>query len=256
MATTQHYIWASGHFLLLVSALRYFLAWVTFKSVSAWWYKASFTGALVSYAIVCQKSLGTPQPNAAYVKRALLDENVQYFILAFFWWSSKPIAIALLPYTIFSLFHALTFTRTTLMPQFLPPGPPTTAGGAPQPHPVAKKLQSWVKANYDTAMKAVAYIELVIFVRVVLGALTFQNALISPLVYGHFLRQRYYQSAFTRDAIGATNTRIDKFVRKPGNPPMMITVWEKVQMLLGRWVGNTLAPNQGGAAATGAGPRR
>jgi hypothetical protein len=35
----QHYLWASGHFLLLISSLRYFFAWITFKGVSAWWYK-------------------------------------------------------------------------------------------------------------------------------------------------------------------------------------------------------------------------
>jgi len=59
--------------------------------------------------------------------------------------TSRSATVALLPYAIFSLFHALTFTRTTLMPQFLPPGQPATAGGAPQPHPLAKKLQAWVK---------------------------------------------------------------------------------------------------------------
>jgi hypothetical protein len=55
--------------------------------------------------------------------------------------------VALLPYTIFSLFHALTFTRTTIIPHILPPGPPATAGGPPQAHPVAKKLQVWVKCK-------------------------------------------------------------------------------------------------------------
>ena len=35
----QHYLWAGGHFLLLVAALRYFIACVTFTTVSAWWYK-------------------------------------------------------------------------------------------------------------------------------------------------------------------------------------------------------------------------
>ena len=56
--------------------------------------------------------------------------------------------VALLPYAIFSLFHALTFTRTTLMPQFLPPGPPAQQGAAPTPHPLAKKLQVWVKGTF------------------------------------------------------------------------------------------------------------
>lgn len=58
------------------------------------------------------------------------------------------VAVSLFPYAIFSLFHALTFTRTTLMPQFLPPGPPSANGGQPAPHPLAKKLQVWVKGTY------------------------------------------------------------------------------------------------------------
>lgn len=243
MATTQHYLWASGHFLLLLSSLRCFLAWAALKNVSAWWYKASFTGALISYAIVCQKSLGNPQLNIAYLKRAMLDENVQYFILALFWWSSKPVAFALVPYMIFSLFHALTFTRTTLMAQFLKPAPPATAGGPPQPPPLAKKLHAWVKANYDPAMKFVAVVELLIFARVLLGALAFQNSLLSPIVYAHFLRQRYYQSQFSRDAIVMISTMVEQIVRRPGIPPIILTIWEKGQMLVQRWAGVVLAQN-------------
>lgn len=256
MATAQHYIWASGHFILLASAFRILVASILLKTISTWWYRASFTGALISYAIVCQKSLGTPQPNLTYIKRALLDENVQYFLLAFFWWSSKPVRIALLPYAIFSLFHALTFTRTTLMPQFLPPGPPATAGGPPQPHIIARKLQAWVKANYDSAMRAVAYIELLIFVRIIVGTLLLRNALVSPIIYGHFLRQRYYQSGFTREAIGVTKRRIDGFVRRDGMPPMLTTVWEKVLMLIERWTGTVLTPAPGATGSPSSSGRR
>jgi transmembrane protein 33 len=110
-------------------------------------------------------------------------------------------------------------------------------------------------ANYDPAMRIVAYTELAICVRVILGAITFQNALLSPIIYAHFLRQRYYQSAFTREAFAVTTKKIDEFVRKPGNPPMVVQVWEKVQMLVGRWAGSNLAPTTGNADATG-GPRR
>jgi hypothetical protein len=35
----QHYVWAGGHFILLISALRYIFAWAFFKTVSLWWYK-------------------------------------------------------------------------------------------------------------------------------------------------------------------------------------------------------------------------
>jgi len=244
MATTQHYLWASGHFLLLFSSLRYVFAAITWKTPSPWWYKASLTGALLSYAIVCQKSLGPVRPDVAFLRRALLDENVQYFLLAFFWWSSKPILFALFPFMIFSLFHVLTFTRTGLMSQFLPPGPPASAGGPPTPHPIAKKLQVWTKANFDPAMKVVAYAELLIFVRVFLGAITLQSSLIAPIVFAHFLRQRYYQSTFTRDAVTTTDRKIDALVHRPGMHPIAVQVWEKGRMLVVRWAGATLAPQE------------
>ncbi|KAG1715783.1 hypothetical protein ID866_1359 [Astraeus odoratus] len=264
----QHYLWAGGHFLLLLSALRYLLAYVMWKTISPWWYKggwlysaqsscgavelvfmssaASFLGALVSYAIVCYKSLGAPQPNGAYVKKALADENVQYLFLAFFWWSSKPVPVALFPFFIFSLFHALTFTRTTLMPRFLPPAPPTTAGGSLQPHPLARRLQTWVKNNYDAAMRIVAYSELVIFVRVLFGAILFRNSLLAPLVYAHFLRQRYYQSAFTRDAVAVADARINDLVHRVDHP-VLNDVWSKAKELIGRWAAAPMQP-AGGAA--------
>lgn len=101
-------------------------------------------------------------------------------------------------------------------------------------------------------MRVVAYAELVIFVRVVLGAATFQNSLLSPLIYGHFLRQRYYQSAFTREAFSTTAARINGFVVKQGNPTITL-VWEKTQVLIGRFAGSTLAPNPAAPAAAGAG---
>lgn len=243
MATTQHYLWASGHFLLLFSSLKYIWATITFQTAS-WWYKAALTGALISYAIVCQKSLGSPQPNIAFVRRALSDENVQYFLLAFFWWSSKPIIFTLLPYMTFSLFHVLTFIRTGLMTQFLPPGPPATPGGPPTPHPIAKKLQVWTKANFEPAMRVVAYIELVVCARVFIGAITFQSSIIAAIVYAHFLRQRYYQSSFTREAIYTTDATISTFAHKAGTPPVAAQVWDKVRLLIVRWTGNTLAPQQ------------
>jgi len=239
----QHYIWASGHFLLLLASLRYVFAVLTLKAASAFWYKASYIGALISYAIVCNRSPGLPQPNLGYFRRAMLDENVQYFLLAIVWFTSKPITVTLLPYMVFSLFHALTFTRTTLISQFLPPGPPNSSG-TPGPHPLAKRFQVWIKANYDSAMRIVAFTELVIFVRIFLGAITFQNALLPPIIYAHFLRQRYHQSAFTRDAVGVSAGYVDAWVKKPGNPPMAVMVWERGKEAVRRWGGVVIVQNE------------
>jgi len=238
----QHYIWASGHFILLLASLRYVFAVLTLKAASTFWYKTSYVGALISYAIVCNRSPGPPQPNLAYVKQALLDENVQYFLLAIFWFTSKPIMVTLLPYMVFSLFHALTFSRATLISQLLPPGPPN-ASGTPGPHPLAKKLQVWIKNNYDPAMRVVAFTELAIFVRILLGAITFQNSLLSPIIYAHFLRQRYYQSVYTREAIALTTVYVEGFVKKPGNPPVVVMVWERGKEVVRRWAGGSIVQN-------------
>ena len=71
----QHYVWAGGHIVLLLTSLRYLLAYVMFRAGAlGWYYKsmlftscwatnlahqqrvrlAAYTGALISYAIVCR----------------------------------------------------------------------------------------------------------------------------------------------------------------------------------------------------------
>jgi len=237
----QHYIWALGHFVVLLTTTWYLKAYVTFQSSGyAWWYKASFLGSITSYAIVCYKSLGVPQPNIAYVQRALLDENVQYFLMAILWWSSRPLPLALVPYFVFSLFHALSFARTNIIPKVFPPtaaapGPNgATANGPPVPA-LSRTIQVWVKANYDTAMMLVARLELLILLRAVLGVFFLQNSLLVPLAFSHFLRSRYYSSAFTRNAVHTSSIFVEELVNKPGNPPLVKKVYDVAKAAVIRW---------------------
>ncbi|KAF8528056.1 hypothetical protein BU17DRAFT_81285 [Hysterangium stoloniferum] len=252
MATIQHYLWASGHILLLAFSLRYFWAYVTFKSgLYTTSYKTAIFGALISYAIVCYKGLGVPSTSSAFIQKALTDENAQYFLLAMFWWFSKPIPVALLPYTVFSLFHALTFVRTTVLPMVLPPPPPAPGAnaGAPPQSQIGKAIHNWVKTNYDGAMRLTALAEFVILLRVVIGALTFQNSFLIPIVYAHFLRQRYYHSAFTRDALKKVNGVLDRQAANPSFPPMVNQIWLYVKKMIGVWAGNTIVPQESPSSA-------
>jgi len=257
-STYPHYVWALGHFIVLFSTAWYFKSYITFKSAAyAWYYRAAFTGAITSYAIVCYKSLGVPQPSAAYAQRALADENVQYFIMAGLWWFSKPLPLALVPYAIFSLFHALTFFRTTVLPMVLkaPPATPRANGTAtPTQHPLAKTIGAWVKTNYDIAMVLVARLELLILLRAVLGVFLMQNSLLIPLAYAHFLRARYYYSSFTRDAVNIVAALIEGFANKPSSPPAVKTVWGHTKSLVQRWAGAQIQA-QPAAPAAAAGRR-
>lgn len=96
-------------------------------------------------------------------------------------------------------------------------------------------------ANYDSAMKAVAFMELVILLRVLVGAITFQNSLLSPILYVHFLRQRWYQSQFTRDAVAYSTGRIEATIAGQQNPTLM-RIWGQGKSLVQRWGGSNVAP--------------
>lgn len=48
-------------------------------------------GALLSWSIVVYKSLGVPSLSRTYVHRAAMDENVQYLVVAGYWFFNKPI---------------------------------------------------------------------------------------------------------------------------------------------------------------------
>jgi hypothetical protein len=45
----------------------------------------AYAGALASYSIVVYKSMGVPKMTAEWARRAFLDENVQYAVLATYW---------------------------------------------------------------------------------------------------------------------------------------------------------------------------
>lgn len=109
-------------------------------------------------------------------------------------------------------------------------------------------------------MNIVAYTEIAIFVRVLLGAIIFRNSFVTPLIFAQFLKQRYYQSAFTRHAFSVTNAQIEKQIQGAGNPPWALSTYNNGKVLLSKWVGTTLVPNNEGpataAAATAGGARR
>ncbi len=98
-------------------------------------------------------------------------------------------------------------------------------------------------------MRAVAFIEVLIMFRVLLGSLTFRNSFFTPLFYAHFLRQRYFQSEFTRNVFGLINARVEGYVRKEGAPVALVKGWDNFKLVLSKWVGSTLAPPQPAAAA-------
>ncbi|GAA5951291.1 hypothetical protein JCM3765_002436 [Sporobolomyces pararoseus] len=260
-----HYAWAVGHGLVLLGTIHTFLGFITLSFRSKSYYLA-YAGAIISWGIVVYKSLGAPQPNRAYVQRALLDENVQYLLLALYWFLTKPIALTLLPFATFSLFHTLTFIRTSILPKV----PPTTSSSSSSKSSateqaqtqtlsfgvkISKTIQTWVKQNYETAMLFVAYLEVIlVFSRILLGAITFQNSLLTPLIFGHFLRLRYYLSPPTRKAFSWLNQQVEHYLIKNQSVPELVKKGVTVlRELIIRYSESIIQVQQPGAGAGGAG---
>ncbi|GAA6026539.1 hypothetical protein JCM8202_002541 [Rhodotorula sphaerocarpa] len=249
-----HYAWAGGHFAVLLGTVFSLLG----RGAKA--YKLAYFGALVSWGIVVYKSLGTPQANRAYLQRALLDENVQYLLLALYWFLQAPIYITLIPFATFSLFHALTFLRTSVLPKPAAANRASGGSGAAQQQAqsagaqASKVIQTWVKANYEKAMLFVAFVEVVlVFGRVLLGAVLFQNSLLAPLFFAHFLRLRYYLSPPTRQAFAWVSHKIDLYtVQNPKCPPPVSKAVQVVRELIIRYSESIISVQQPGAAGAGA----
>ena len=87
---------------------------------------------------------------------------------------------------------------------------------------LSKSIQTWVKQNYDLAMRFVSYSEVIIFIRVLFGAILFRNSLLAPLLYAHFLRLRFYMSSFTRAAMQHVRAELDKMTQHPSCLPHFV----------------------------------
>lgn len=77
---------------------------------------------------------------------------VSSYIYTLLTYSPRIFLVALVPYAIFSLFHALTFTRTTILPMVFKPAPAAprangTASPPPPQAPLAKTIGVWVKCT-------------------------------------------------------------------------------------------------------------
>jgi len=100
-------------------------------------------------------------------------------------------------------------------------------------------------------MRITALAEFVILFRVVLGAVTFQNSFLTPIIYAHFIRQRYYHSAFTREALVKVKGLLDGYAAHPSLPPAVNQVWGKVKNAIGAWAGNAIIPQPTPGATSG-----
>ncbi|KAI8889572.1 hypothetical protein K501DRAFT_320261 [Backusella circina FSU 941] len=240
LVKTLQFSWFMGHVFTLIGTLIYVVSLVLFRS-STLFYKVAYVGAIVSYGVVIIKSHGTPKPNAEYARNLVMDENAQYLMLAVFWFFSSPIAVTLIPFAIFSIFHALGYVRTNIIPTVFP-RPRTSGGAAASSNTWQVKTQQQIKSltdkYYSIAMSFVAQSEVtIIAVRLVFGLLRLQ--FLPIFIFSQFLRFRYHLSTYTRQTFSDLRVKADALLLPPNAdpriPPIVTKAYTTIQGLIIRY---------------------
>jgi len=240
LAQTLQFAWFVGHVSLLLCTLRYGLSYITFNSASRWArfsYRLAFLSAAVTYGIVVYKGYRarTRQGKSTGVLALLADENVQYLIISFAWLFNRQIPLAILPFSVYSVFHVLTYTRANLLPAIQQPATAASPGAKPKASGLSDTIGKFVKDYYDGSMGLVAILEIALWFRVLGSAILFQKgAWILIVLYTAFFRARYAQSTFVQKSLHNMSAKIDASLANQSTPPAVRQVWETIKGFVGQ----------------------
>jgi len=159
-------------------------------------------------------------------------------VISLVWLFSRQIPLALLPFTVYSIFHVATYTRTNLIPTIQPPKSAATASPSSPTSPkptnqsaLANSIGKFVKEYYDTSMGLVAGLEIALWFRLLLSAFTFsKGSWILLGIYTVFLRVRFHQSQFVQGAFSHGSAVVDAQVQNQSVPPAVRQGWESTKM--------------------------
>ncbi|EFX05695.1 hypothetical protein CMQ_3764 [Grosmannia clavigera kw1407] len=263
LAKTLQFGWFVGHLTLILSTLRYSLSWIRFNYYgffARFSYRTAFVAAAATYGIVVYKTFRARSKSgrlAGGPAALLSDENVQYLMLALIWLYSSQYILALLPYTIYSVFHVATYTRTNLIPTISPPKPLAPAAGASPSakttyttHPLSDSIGRFVKQYYDSSMSVVAFLEILLWLRLLLSAITFaRGSWILIAIYSAFLRARFAQSQHVQSTFEQIEARIDNLTGAQGINPVVRQTWQTIKTTVRQaYAATDLQKYVGGAA--------
>lgn len=173
--------------------------------------------------------------------------------MAFVWLFSKQIPLAILPFTVYSIFHVATYTRSNLLPTITPPTAAADPTQKPKPTATSETIGRFIKDYYDSSMTLVAMLEIALWFRLFGSALLFQKgSWILLAIYTAFFRARFSQSSFVQGAIGQLGARADQYFANQSTPPAAKNVWVQVKGALKQAVDATDLSRFAGAQPAGA----
>lgn len=177
--------------------------------------------------------------------------------MAFVWLFFRQIPLAVLPFTVYSVFHVMTYTRASILPTIAPPAQSASPGGKPKASPLSDTIGNFVKNYYDQSMTLVAALEIALWFRILGSAIIFQKGSWILLgTYSAFFRARYAQSSFVQNAVSFGTARLDATFANQSTPPAVRQGWETVKGLVSQAHDATDLKKYVGAGQQGAGVKK
>ena len=171
--------------------------------------------------------------------------------MAIIWLFSRQVPLAILPFSVYSLFHVLTYTRANLLPTISP-----SADGKPKASGLSDTIGKFVKDYYDQSMTIVAALEIALWFRLLLSALMFQKgSWLLIAIYTAFFRARYAQSSFVQGAVTNITARLDANFANQSTNPTVRNGWETVKGVM-RQAHDATDIRKYVGAQQGAGPKK
>ncbi|KAJ9053523.1 Transmembrane nucleoporin [Entomophthora muscae] len=244
LVRSPQFFWWLGHGTVLFSALGYFATLFWFPSL----YKLAYLGAITSYAIVLYMTHKSFSFTMQYAARLVSDENFSYGFLAFYWLLLDPIAVTLIPFTLFTVIHYVSYFRNQLLPALYPQVPKelkTRASPPSKQAQVALMLDDLTRRYAAPAIRMATMSEVTLVpVVLILLALTFRISFVSLFFYGQFLRQRALQSAQTRNAFSEVAATLDVYVLQPKVPGAVQNLYTTIKGYMASSIQLTPSPQR------------
>ncbi|KAJ2959829.1 hypothetical protein NQZ79_g4740 [Umbelopsis isabellina] len=218
-------VWFAGHATTVVATVMYLISMALFRT-NRLFYVIAYLGVITSYSVIVYRTFGLPKSHQPYFTRLLIDENATYLFLAIYWIISKPLAITLVPYTIYAVFHMADFAQVNLLHK----------------NPDAQhKIKQNNEKHYDRAMLLAAEVEIFgVMGRLIIGLFMFQTSLFAVFLFAHFLRLRYHMNENSRKVFSGVASKLDNLLlpqkgQKKKVPPAVQKAYNKVKVLMSRY---------------------
>ncbi|ODV95023.1 hypothetical protein PACTADRAFT_50851 [Pachysolen tannophilus NRRL Y-2460] len=221
---TMQFVWYSGHIVTLTSGFFYIL---TFKK---FWYRLLYLSVLESFGVIIYQLYFKPK-NPISLNSALLDDNLQYFGIAFFFLiNSVCYPITIIPFLFFAVFHTLNYTRTCILPLLVDQENEESIKNS-RINSISNSILNFTKNYNDKSMKLSSNVEIFTFFWFLIKSIFFRkNAWISLVVYSIFIKLRFENSIYIRNIFKNYEVRFDGLISHPNVPPIVKKIWLNIKI--------------------------